>query len=172
MSHVRDNAAAHGREGALLQIDIPGFGALRLQHLVLDYNGTIACDGELIAGVGERLHALSTQLAIHVVTADTFGKARSALAVIPCQVEILASTGQEWAKLRYVQRLGSEHVVAIGNGRNDCLMLRAAALGIAVVLAEGAAFETIAAARIVTNGVADALNLLINPLRLVATLRC
>lgn len=155
----------------MLTIEIPGFNTLRIEHLVLDYNGTIACDGDLIAGVGERLHALSTQLAIHVVTADTFGKARSALAGIPCQLEILASTGQEWAKLRYVQRLGSERVVAIGNGRNDSLMLRAAALGIAVVLAEGAAFETIAAARIVTNGTADALDLLIKPLRLIATLR-
>lgn len=155
----------------MMHITIPGYRALELGHLVLDYNGTLACDGVLIEGVSGRLHALSTQLAIHVVTADTFAKARPALAGIPCQLEILASTGQEWAKLGYVQRLGSEHVVAIGNGRNDCMMLRAAVLGIAVVLAEGAAFETIAAARVVTSSITDALDLLIQPLRLVATLR-
>ena len=34
---------------------IPGFGALRLEHLVLDYNGTLALDGRLLRGVGPRL---------------------------------------------------------------------------------------------------------------------
>jgi len=40
----------------LIQIDIPGLGALSLQHLVLDYNGTIAFDGSLIQGVEKKLN--------------------------------------------------------------------------------------------------------------------
>ena len=53
----------------MLQFDIPGYGALRLEHLVLDYNGTLACDGILIEGARERLGALSNELKIHVLTA-------------------------------------------------------------------------------------------------------
>jgi soluble P-type ATPase len=64
----------------MLEIVIPGDRTLGLQHLVLDYNGTLACDGELLAGVKPRLDDLSRHLDIHVLTADTFGKARTALA--------------------------------------------------------------------------------------------
>ena len=61
--------------------------------------------------------------------------------------------------------------VCIGNGRNDRLMLKSAALGLAVVLAEGIAGETIPAADVISRSINDALDLLLNPLRLTATLR-
>ena len=61
--------------------------------------------------------------------------------------------------------------VAIGNGRNDRLMLRDAVLGIALVQTEGAAAEAIANADVVCTHILDALDLLANPLRLAATLR-
>jgi soluble P-type ATPase len=51
-------------------------------------------------------------------------------------------------------------------------MLKEAALGIGVIQAEGAAVEAILAADLVTTSVLDALDLLIHPLRLTATLRC
>jgi soluble P-type ATPase len=67
--------------------------------------------------------------------------------------------------------LGADHVVCVGNGRNDRLMLKEAALGIAVILQEGAAAETVAAADVVCTHIVSALELLHNPLRLTATLR-
>ena len=155
----------------MLQFVIPGFGTLEIEHLVLDYNGTLACDGMLIEGVRERLERLAQDLRIHVVTADTFGKAGSALAGMPCQLEVLPVASQDQAKRVYVQRLGCERVVAIGNGRNDRLMLKAAALGIAITQQEGAWSETLIAADVVASSIVDALDLLIHPLRLVATLR-
>ena len=155
----------------MIRFSIPGFRVLRLERLVLDYNGTLAVDGKLVGGVAPRLRRLSAQLEIHVVTADTFGRAREALAGLPCKVQVLPKSGQDAAKLAYVRRLGARGCACIGNGRNDRLMLRAAALGIAVVLAEGASTETVAAARVVTTSITDALDLLIRPLRLVATLR-
>ena len=54
----------------MLSVDIPDFGALHLDQLVLDFNGTLAADGILVPGVRERLHSLSEQLRLHVVTAD------------------------------------------------------------------------------------------------------
>ena len=75
----------------MIEIAIPDFGELRLEHLVLDYNGTLALDGRLLFGVRERLERLAEQLTIHVITADTFGKAADYLAGIPCQLDILAA---------------------------------------------------------------------------------
>ncbi|HTQ74042.1 MAG TPA: hypothetical protein VMI74_07125 [Burkholderiales bacterium] len=155
----------------MLELDIPGFASLRLEHLVLDYNGTLAVDGRLLRGVGRRLRALSRALEIHVVTGDTFGAARAALAGLPCRVSILPSRGQDRAKRAYVARLGPGRTVCVGNGRNDRLMLKAAALGIAVLQREGAASVTLAAADVVVPSIAEALDLLARPLRLVASLR-
>lgn len=155
----------------MIEINIPGGRELRLKHMVLDYNGTIACDGDLIAGVKENLNALADRLQIHILTADTFGKARSGLAGIKCELSILAPDAQDIGKLEYVKKLGVENTVCVGNGRNDQLMLKEAALGIAVILEEGAAVDTLSAADIVCTHIVSALELLKNPLRLIATLR-
>ena len=70
----------------MLTISIPGRGDLVLRHLLLDFNGTIAEDGRLAAGMAERLEALSRSLAIYVVTADTHGTAAAACAGLPVEV--------------------------------------------------------------------------------------
>jgi soluble P-type ATPase len=156
----------------MLEIPIPGFAELHLDHLILDYNGTIACDGELIRGVKERLEALAATLRIHVVTADTFGMAKEQLAGIPCTLAILQGDREAVAKLNYLNGLEDNACVCLGNGRNDVLMLKNAALGIAVIQTEGAAIEAILAADAVVPGILDGLDLLLQPLRLKATLRC
>jgi P-type E1-E2 ATPase len=155
----------------MLVLDIPGFKTLSLQHLVLDYNGTMACDGELLAGVRERLTALADTLRLHILTGDTFGKARSQLVGLPCALSVLPAQGQDQRKLQYIRALGPERTACIGNGRNDRLMLREAGLGIVVLQAEGAAVQAAVAADIVVPDILTALDLLLHPLRLVATLR-
>jgi soluble P-type ATPase len=143
----------------MLEINIPGDRRLKLKHIVLDYNGTIACDGDLISGVKENLVALADKLQVHILTA------------IKCELSILAPDAQDIGKLEYVKGLGAEHAVCVGNGRNDQLMLKEAALGIAVILEEGAAAVTLSAADIVCTNIVYALELLTHPLRLTATLR-
>ena len=155
----------------MITVDIPAFGKLRLQHLVLDYNGTIAVDGKLLPGVGQRLRHLAGRIAIHVLTADTFGSVASNVQDIPCQVHILPRDKQDEGKLRYVEHLGEDETVCIGNGRNDRMMLEKSALGLAVMQEEGAAPAAILAADVVLPDITTALDLLINPLRLTATLR-
>ena len=155
----------------MIDVDVPGHKRLQLEYLVLDYNGTLAVDGVLIDGVRDRLVSLSNRLKIHVVTADTFGKVQAGMAGIPCEVAILPPGDQAAGKLAFVRQLGSERVAAGGNGRNDRLMLEAAALGIAVILAEGAAVETVMAADVVFTDIVQALDFLDNPLRMTATLR-
>jgi len=155
----------------MLVVEIPGTGELRFGHLVLDYNGTLAIDGNLITGVADRLRGLAPALQVHVVTADTFGRAQAELVGLPCILSVLPPGDQDVRKLEYIRALGAEQVVAIGNGRNDRAMIEAAALGIAVIQAEGTAVETLLAADVVVSSVLDALDLLAAPLRLVATLR-
>jgi soluble P-type ATPase len=154
-----------------MQYTIPGYKTLTLKHLVMDYNGTLAVDGELINGVRECLDRLAENLDIHVITADTFGKVAAEMKDIPCTVTILPAQSQDLGKLDYIKHLGPENTVCIGNGRNDRLMLKAAALGIAVILAEGAFSETLQASDVVCTSIVSALELLLNPLRLTATLR-
>ena len=155
----------------MLEIDIPGDKTLCLSFIVLDYNGTLACDGRLMTGVRERLEALSKSVSIHILTADTFGSVQTEMTGIPCEVAVIGRENQTQAKADFVRRLGLQNTAAVGNGRNDALMLKETALGIAVVQEEGAAVETLMAADLATRSILDALDLLLHPLRLTATLR-
>lgn len=158
-------------EPPMITIAIPGFKTLSLEHLILDFNGTLAVDGRLMPGVFERINALAADLQIHILTADTFGHARDAVAGLAAGLTILETADQAEAKLAYLQGLGAERVVAVGNGRNDRLMLRAAALGMAVSGMEGTAREALAAAHLFVPSIHEALELLGQPRRLIATLR-
>ena len=151
-------------------IAIPGRETLRLDYLVTDFNGTLACDGALLPGVEETLRRLADHLSVRVLTADTFGRARETLAGMPCELVILSPGAQDSAKRRYVEN-GPTRCVCIGNGRNDRMMLAAAALGIVVMQTEGAALDTILAAAVAAPDIHAALGLLLNPARLIATLR-
>lgn len=155
----------------MFSIQIPGFGALTIDHLVLDYNGTIAVDGLLLPGVKEALNSLAEQLSVHVVTADTFGRAADGLYGVNCRLTVLEPGRQDRAKVNFVNRLGAHRTISIGNGRNDALMLAASALGIAVILGEGASMVSLNAADIVCTNIVSALEMLMHPLRLTATLR-
>jgi soluble P-type ATPase len=159
------------KEECMIQIDVPGFGELRLSHLVMDYNGTMACDGRLIDGVEALVRKVAQDLEVHVVTADTFGRVAQAVEGLPVSLHILGRKAQDLAKKEYVTTLGTSAVVSMGNGRNDGPMLKASRLGIALVQDEGASVTTLVSADIVCKEISHALALLLNPERLVATLR-
>lgn len=149
-------------------IQVPGSEALSVRHLVSDFTGTLSLDGALLDGVATRLRTLAEVVEVTVATADTFGTVRQALAGLPVQVQLIGN-GQD--KVMLVDRLGRSGVAAVGNGRNDVPMLERAALSIAVVGPEGASGALLAAADVVVRDVNDALDLLLHPLRLTATLR-
>jgi soluble P-type ATPase len=155
----------------MLRLDIPGFAPLTLEHLVLDFNGTLARDGRLLDGIVPRLEALAKDLALHVVTGDTHGSARPQLQGLPLTLTVLDPENQAEAKQSFVHRLGADRTICIGNGRNDRLMLQVAVLGIVVAGAEGTAVEALTAAHLFVPHIHDALDLLRTPQRLVATLR-
>jgi P-type E1-E2 ATPase len=149
-------------------IDVPGGDSLRLEHLVLDLNGTLSNRGELIPGVAEGVERLAADLHVHLLTADTLGTGEALgrrLGLAITRIE----TGDD--KAAFVARLGGESTAAIGNGRNDVAMLRAARLGIAIIGPEGAATEAIVASKVVCRSITEALDLLLDDRLLIATLR-
>ena len=155
----------------MLTIEVPGYKRFDLEHLVLDFNGTIAFDGKIIDGVKKRIEELASSLKIHVLTADSFGSAHTELIGYPCKLYVLEQENQEQGKLEYIQRLGCSLTVCIGNGQNDRLMLKEATLGICICMAEGAATGSVLSADILCPDILSALDLLIHPQRLMATLR-
>lgn len=152
----------------MIEVSIPGHKVLRLSHLVMDYNGTLACDGLLLPGVASALEGLLDRIELHVITADTFGRAHSQLLGIPHHFKKLDPDNQAAVKHDYARALGSESAACIGNGRNDRTMLEEAALGIVVVQEEGAAVEAVEEADVVCTDILAALKLLTNARRLIA----
>jgi len=155
-----------------MKIEIPGGQPLELANLLLDFNGTLARAGEISAATKSLLEKIAVSLKIYVATSDTRGNAAEACSGLP--VKMLALPGgmaADAGKLDILKELGEEKTAAIGNGRNDALMLSRAALGICVLGGEGAHKAALAAADVLTGSIENALLLLAEPVRLVATFR-
>jgi soluble P-type ATPase len=155
----------------MITIVIPGTKIIELQHLVCDFSGTLSVDGALIPGVEERIAQIAEQLTVHVLTADTHGKAAGALAKVRAEISILDGETHTALKADYVRELGARQVIAFGNGTNDVEMLSVAEIGVAVCLAEGCATAALSAADLWVTSITDGLDLLLHPKRLVAGLR-
>jgi P-type E1-E2 ATPase len=155
----------------MIKFNIPGSGDYELEHLVMDVNGTLAVDGQLMDGVAAKVASLRNHLTIHLLTADTHGKQ----VIIDQQLDLtavrIAPGGESTQKAEYVRKLGSEKVAAIGQGANDVKMLEAAKLGICVMSIEGVAKDALLAADLIAPDTLSALELLEKPLRIVASLR-
>jgi P-type E1-E2 ATPase len=151
-----------------IRIPIPGGDDLTVEHLVLDVNGTLTHHGEPIVSAITTLEKLSDRLTLHLLSADTFGTAGELAALLGALYRQVA-TGED--KRDYVVALGAEQCVAVGNGRNDAAMLGAAAVGIAVLGPEGLHGAALNAAEVSALSIDEALDLLVEPRGLTATLR-
>ena len=156
----------------MLNFDISGFGCCEIRYVVCDCNGTIALDGDVIDGVGDCFQRLSDQgVEVFVLTADIHGTASEKLSNLACTLEVIGKEKQAQQKQDFVQSLGLEQVFAVGNGANDQLMLKSSRIGVSVVGQEGLNTQALKNANIITNSITDALELLLNPTRLIATLK-
>ena len=154
----------------MLKVNIPGREELVLNHLILDYNGTIAEDGEIIGSIRPRLARLAEDLDICVITADTHGTAAKKCQGLPLKVLTFPTTQVGAIKAREAMKL-SGGVVTIGNGFNDIPMSDAADLSICVIGREGCCGALLAHTDIVVTSIDDALDLLLKTGRVRATLR-
>lgn len=154
-----------------VDITIPHCRTLLISHVVLDFNGTLAKDGVLKEEAKALLPALCEKYHVHVITSDTFGSVAAQMAGFDVTVKVLKSESHTMEKAHYVDGLISRFCVAVGNGNNDVQMLEDASLGIAVIGDEGCSTKTLMSSDIVCKTIEDALGLLLNEQRLIATLR-
>lgn len=154
-----------------MKIVIPEYKTLDLELLFLDFNGTIAVDGVIPQGVRERLVKLAENFQIYVLTADTHGTAKDQCEGLPVIVHTFPTGDARTYKRELVKSMGRKKCVAIGNGRNDELMLREAVLSIGVMDREGAFGGIFKSADICVGSMEDALDLLLKPSRIIAGLR-
>lgn len=155
-----------------MEINIPGRDNLTIHHLVLDYNGTIACDGQLIPLVKEKIEFIHQKgIKVHLLTADTHGSVKKQCNHMPVDIHIFDHSNAAENKREVVEKLGKENCVCIGNGLNDGQMFEACSLAIIVIGEEGCSAKSLVKADIVCKNIEDALDLLVKPSRIIATLR-
>ena len=154
----------------MIVIEIPGREPLRIDHVVLDYNGTVAADGMLLEGVGERINRLKEQVCVYVLTADTYGTVTRQCEPLGVTVRTFPREGAAGCKEEIVKGLEGG-VAGLGNGFNDIQMFDAAQLSIAVLEQEGMCAALLGHASVLVNSIQDGLDLLLKPDRLRATLR-
>ena len=155
----------------MIEIAIPGRGNYTIKNVVVDLNGTIAVDGNIIQGVKEKMAILSQELDIFLVTADMNKNAERLVKDLPVTLYKIKEGEENNQKLQVVLKQGKDNTVSIGNGCNDISMLKESAIGICVVGGEGASAEAMMASDLVVVTINDALDLLLKPHRLKATLR-
>ncbi len=153
------------------KVVVPHYKTLALRHIVLDYNGTLAEDGLLKPGAKSLLGDLSGRYQVHVITSDTFGSVHKQLEGFDVTVMVLSSEDHTAEKAAYVEKLGSVHCAAVGNGNNDAEMVQRALLGVALIGDEGCSTLTLMNSDVVCSSIDDALRLLLSDKRLIATLR-
>jgi soluble P-type ATPase len=155
--------------------NISGFGKIQINAILSDYTGALAFNGKLVTGIKDRLLRLAQLVDIHVVTADSFGTAEKELKGLPLVWRRLEGEGEDEQKRRYAMELNPRYVASFGNGNNDQLQLKAVkeagGLAVAVENGEGCALEAILNANVFVHGAVNALDLLLEPTRLRATLR-
>jgi soluble P-type ATPase len=151
-----------------LAVSIPGFGDFVFACALFDFNGTLACDGVIIDST---LHRLGFDLDLYIMSADTHGTLSQVTADLPVTIRRVSQVPGGPEKKAFLDHLGCHQTIVFGNGRNDAAMLEAAALGITILGCEGAAAEALLAADLVFVSIDDALDSLISPQRLVASLR-
>jgi len=155
----------------MIEMTIPGRGNIKIYNLVMDVNGTIALDGNLLPGVVEKISILKDRLDIWLLTANTHGSQKKIDLLLGIHSHIIQKGNEVEQKKEFLRNLNPETIIAIGQGANDIGMLEMAKIGICVISPEGTYGKTMLAADIITPDIISALELIENPLRLVATLR-
>ncbi len=155
----------------MIEVDIPGKGKLAIENAVFDVNGTLAEDGSISGEVLERLSRLAGQVNVYLLTADTYGTIKPQVEKLPVELAVVRPPGEREQKADFVFRLGLDRTAVFGNGANDLGMFEGAALSVAVIHREGCLSELLAAADLVVPDPIAAIDLLLKPKRLVATLR-
>lgn len=155
----------------MITIQIPGREPLRIETLLVDLNGTVAVDGIISPEVSERIAILSQKVRIVMASVDTRNNAAALAADLGIELRPVTHSDEREGKAAILRSYRAGRTAAMGNGFNDSLMLKEAALGICVLGPEGASPASLMASQIVVPSARDGFDLLLCPERLIAGLR-
>lgn len=148
---------------------IPGQGELKLKTIILDLNGTISVAGTVPEGVKERIGQLKTLgFTLVLFTGNTRNDADQLSEDLAIEWR-LAKNSEDKRKLAL--ELEPDTCVSIGNGLIDLELMKTVRLRIVTLQAEGVHVQTLLSADVIVPSINDALDLLIDSQRLIATLR-
>jgi len=148
---------------------IPGQGELELRTIILDLNGTISVAGKVPDGVKERLSELKNQgFKLVLFTGNTRNDADELSERLGIEWRLAKSTAD---KRELALEFEPEYCVSIGNGLIDLELMKTVKLRIVTLQAEGVHIQTLLNSDVVIPNINDALDLLIDSQRLIATLR-
>ncbi len=146
-----------------------GVGEIILENIILDLNGTLAVNGELVSGVPEKISILKNLgFKIFLFTGDQRGNASLLAESLGIEVKKALSSDQ---KEMLTRELDIERTVAIGNARIDIGTFKPCKLRIATLQSEGIHSEILKHIDIIVPSIIDAFNLLIDPNIFNATMR-
>lgn len=155
----------------MIDLNIPGIANVKIENAVFDMNGTLSENGLIKESVKELLNELSKQVAIYIITSDTFGNANESVKGVNAKLYIIKGDNSAQRKKEIVYKLGYSKTVVIGNGYNDYAMFKQGVIGIGIMESEGLAVKAALHCDIIVAKIEDAISLLLNPKKLVATLR-
>ncbi len=152
-----------------MEFDIPGLKKLTIKTIILDLNGTLSVGGSVPEGVKPRLDELKKQgYRVVFFTGNTRNDAD----------QLAANLGIDWKlaknatdKRDLALTMKPKTCASIGNGRIDLELMKAVALRIVTLQSEGVHVETLLNSDIIIPTITDALDLFLDPQRLIATLR-
>ena len=153
------------------KVKIPSYKNINIKYIIFDYNGTLAVDGVVKDEIKNKLVKLKDKFDIYVLTADTYGNAKKGLEGLDVNFHIISKENGTVDKVDFIKKLGQKSCIAFGNGSNDCLMVKEAEIGICILEQEGCSVNTLMNSDLVVKNIEDGINMILNPERLVATLR-
>ncbi|AHF80306.1 HAD family hydrolase [Thermococcus paralvinellae] len=149
-----------------MTIEIPNYGKIEARVVVFDLNGTLGVEGKVNEEVKKLLERLSEKYIVVVLSADTFGTLEEEFKGLNVKIERVKDGNEKLEKaMKY------EPYIGVGNGNNDVRMLENAELAFCVIGEEGATVDALLASDIVVKDVKDAIAMLLNEKKLIATLR-
>jgi soluble P-type ATPase len=149
-----------------MKVEVPNYGKIDISSVIFDLNGTLGEEGRVSDEVKHLLERLADRYTVVVLSSDTFGTLEEELAGLPLRIERVSS-GEEKAEVAK----GYAPYAAVGNGNNDVAMLEGAEISFCVIGREGATVDALLASDVVVTDVKDAIAMLLNERKLMATLR-
>ncbi|PHS39894.1 MAG: haloacid dehalogenase [Sulfurovum sp.] len=150
---------------------IPNYKKLEIKNILFDYNGTLAKNGKVGKKRKRLLQKICEQYQVYVITADTFGSVEKELNGLDLEVIVLSSNNHTKEKKDFLKTIGKKNTIALGNGNNDAKMLKSAVVSMSIIGDEGCAKKTLLSSDIICKSIIDAMELILYPKRLIATLR-